>query len=49
MRKLLLYLVPLILFTNISHALIEIDITEGNREPLPLAISEFFHDNNPEV
>ena len=49
MRKLLLYLVPLILFTNISYALIEIDITEGNREPLPLAISEFFHDNNPEV
>ena len=49
MRKLLLYLVPLILFTNISYALIEIDITEGNREPLPLAISEFFHDNNPEI
>ncbi len=49
MRKLLLYLVPIILFTNISYALIEIDITEGNREPLPLAISEFFHDNNPEI
>ena len=49
MRKLWAYLLPLILFTNISYAIIEIDITEGNREPLPLAISEFFHDNNSEI
>ena len=49
MKKLLVYLFPLILFTNISFAIIEIDITEGNREPLPLAISEFFHDNNSEI
>ena len=49
MKKLLVYLFPLILFTNISFAIIEIDITEGNREPLPLAISEFFHDNNQEI
>ena len=49
MKKLLVYLFPLILFTNTSFAIIEIDITEGNREPLPLAISEFFHDNNQEI
>ena len=49
MKKLLVYLFPLIFFTNISFAIIEIDITEGYREPLPLAISEFFHDNNPEI
>jgi Tol biopolymer transport system component len=27
---------------NNALALIEIDITEGNREPLPIAISDFF-------
>ena len=25
---------------------LEIDITEGNREPLPIAITEFFHDTD---
>ena len=30
--------------TSNAIALIEIDITEGNREPLPIAISEFFYD-----
>ena len=29
---------------NNVFALIEIDITEGNREPLPIAISDFFYD-----
>ena len=29
---------------NNALALIEIDITEGNREPLPIAISDFFYD-----
>jgi len=28
-----------------SFALIEIDITEGNREPLPIAITNFFYDD----
>ena len=28
------------------HALIEIDITEGNREPLPIAITDFFYDED---
>ena len=49
MKRFLVCLFPLILWTNISFAIIEIDITEGNREPLPLAISEFFHDNNQEI
>ena len=30
--------------TTNAIALIEIDITEGNREPLPIAISDFFYD-----
>mgnify|MGYP001187209304 CR=1 FL=1 len=29
-----------------SWSMIEIDITEGNREPLPLAITEFFYDDD---
>ena len=28
--------------------MIEIDITEGNREPLPLAITEFFYNDDEE-
>ena len=34
----------LISITN-AAALIEIDITEGNREPLPIAITNFFYDD----
>jgi len=33
-----------LLFINSAFALIEIDITEGNREPLPVAITSFFYD-----
>jgi len=32
--------------TNSSWSMIEIDITEGNREPLPLAITEFFFNDD---
>ena len=32
----------LVIITNAS-ALIEIDITEGNREPLPIAVTNFFY------
>ena len=32
----------LVIITNVS-ALIEIDITEGNREPLPIAVTNFFY------
>ena len=34
----------LLSITN-AAALIEIDITEGNREPLPIAITDFFYDD----
>ena len=49
MKKILLILFFLIFFSKVSHAIIEIDITEGNREPLPIAITEFFHDDNNEL
>ena len=32
--------------TSSSWSMIEIDITEGNREPLPIAITEFFYDES---
>ncbi len=32
--------------TSNSWSMIEIDITEGNREPLPIAITEFFYDES---
>ena len=35
-------------FTFNSWSMIEIDITEGNREPLPLAITEFFYNDYEE-
>ena len=42
-----------ILFLNFliisnSYALIEVDITEGNRDPLPIAVTGFFYDLNQE-
>ena len=49
MKKILLILFFVIFLSKVSHAIIEIDITEGNREPLPIAITEFFHDDNNEL
>ena len=46
MKKILLYILVALHFSSISFAIIEIDITEGNREPLPIAITEFFHDTD---
>ena len=46
MKKILFYIVIALHFSSISFAIIEIDITEGNREPLPIAITEFFHDTD---
>ena len=37
-----IFLFYLVIITNAS-ALIEIDITEGNREPLPIAVTNFFY------
>ena len=44
MKKLLLYVFIALNISSTSFAIIEIDITEGNREPLPIAITEFFYD-----
>ena len=45
MMKLIRYILIFSFYlTSNAIALIEIDITEGNREPLPIAISEFFYD-----
>ena len=33
------------LFISSSWSIIEIDITEGNREPLPIAITKFFYND----
>ena len=49
MKKILLILFFVIFLSKVSHAIIEIDITEGNREPLPIAITKFFHDDNNEL
>ena len=49
MKNILLFLFILIPFSFNSYATIEIDITEGNREPLPIAITNFFHDGNEKI
>ena len=42
MKKLLLFIFYFFLFANPTSALIEVDITRGNLEPLPIAISLFY-------
>ena len=42
MKKLLLFIFYFFLFANPTSALIEVDITRGNLEPLPIAISPFY-------
>ena len=39
MKKLLFIFLLNILLLNKSHALIEVDITRGNLDPLPIAVS----------
>ena len=48
-KVLILILYILFLIPVNAFALIEIDITEGNREPLPIAINEFFYDESTEA
>ena len=43
-NKLLLLFVFLILKPSISYSLVEIDITRGNLDPLPISVSPFFAD-----
>ena len=42
MRKLLLYIFYFFLLSNPTFALIEVDITRGNLNPLPIAVSPFY-------
>ena len=42
MKKLLLIIFYFFLFSNSTSALIEVDITRGNLEPLPIAISPLY-------
>ncbi|MDC3154655.1 Tol-Pal system beta propeller repeat protein TolB [Pelagibacteraceae bacterium] len=49
MKKIFIILFFILFSSKVSHAIIEIDITEGNREPLPIAITEFFHDDNDKL
>jgi len=41
-KKLLLFIFYFFLFANPTSALIEVDITRGNLDPLPIAISPFY-------
>ena len=42
MKKILLFIFYFFLFANPAIALIEVDITRGNLEPLPIAISPLY-------
>ena len=42
MKKLLLFIFYFFLFANPTSAFIEVDITRGNLDPLPIAISPFY-------
>jgi len=46
MKKLLLIIFYFFIFTKTSIALVEIDITRGNLEPLPIAVSPLYLDPN---
>ena len=49
MRKILVSICFSIFINNISYSLIEVDITRGNLNPLPIAISPLFSDNETNV
>ena len=42
MKKLLLIIIYLFVFNNSAAALVEIDITRGNLDPLPIAVSPLY-------
>jgi len=44
MKKLLLIIFCLFFINASANALVEVDITRGNLEPLPIAVSPFFHE-----
>ena len=39
MKKLILFIFCLFIFNNSAEALVEVDITRGNLDPLPIAVS----------
>ena len=45
-KKIILSIILLILATVQSNALIEVDITRGNLDPLPIAVSPLSADKN---
>ena len=48
MKKILVTFLVLFFSTNIAHGLIEVDITRGNLDPLPIAISPLHVDPQSE-
>jgi len=42
MKKILLAILSLFIFNNLAHALVEVDITRGNLDPLPIAVSPLY-------
>ena len=42
MKKLLLIIIYLFVFNNSAVALVEVDITRGNLDPLPIAVSPLY-------
>ena len=44
MKKLIISLFLIFLFSSKSYSLIEVDITRGNLNPLPIAVSPLFSD-----
>ena len=42
--KFILFIFFILIHTNFAYSLIEIDITRGNLDPLPISVSPFFTD-----
>ena len=42
MKKLILFIFCLFIYSNSAKALVEIDITRGNLDPLPIAVSPLY-------
>ena len=42
MKKILLFVFCLFIFNNSAKALVEVDITRGNLDPLPIAVSPLY-------
>ena len=49
MKKLLLIIIYLFVFNNSAVALVEVDITRGNLDPLPIAVSPLYIEKVIEV